>query len=294
MKNLFTLTEKLSASFCVMAILSLMTVLPVFAAEKLPAQLQNVGFKERLGAQVNLGLKFRNEKGEVVPIGSVFDGKRPVMLFLAYYGCPNLCNLFLNGVTDSLKNLEWTPGKEFQIVTVSIDPTEDPRLATGKKASHLEALGRAEASAGWHFWVNDVERPAPGSDGQIDESTSVRQLANEVGFGYRYDFEQSQYAHSAGIVMLTPEGKVSRYLYGIEFRPKELRLALVEASNHKIGTMMDRLLLFCYNYDPKTRKYSLYATNLIRAGGGLTILILGGFLVSGWRRRQSSASRDVA
>lgn len=253
-----------------------------FAAEKIPVELQGVGIDEKLGAQVDLNLTFRNEKGESVPLRSVVNGKKPVMLFLAYYGCPGLCNLFLNGATSALKQFEWNAGKEFEIVTVSIDPTENAELATAKKASHIEELGRADAAAGWHFWINDVTRPAP-KDAVI-EKTNARVLAEQVGFNYTYDKEQAQYAHVSAIIVLTPEGKVSRYLYGIEFRQKDLRLALVEASQKKIGTIMDRFMLFCYNYDPKTRKYSLYATNLMRAGGGLTVLILGGILFGNARR----------
>lgn len=264
--------------------ISLATATTLLAAEKIPAELQGVGIDEKLGAQVDLNLTFRNEKGETVPLRSVVTGKKPVMLFLAYYGCPGLCNLFLNGATSALKQFEWNAGKEFEIVTVSIDPTENSELATAKKASHIEELGRADAAAGWHFWVNDVARPAP--KGGVIESTNARKLAEQVGFNYRYDQEQGQYAHVSAIIVLTPEGKISRYLYGIEFRQKDLRLALVEASQQKIGTIMDRFMLFCYNYDPKTRKYSLYATNLMRAGGGLTVLILGGVLFGNMRRNR--------
>lgn len=267
------------------AMLSVLTIGAGGAAEKRPPELENVGIVEKRGEQIDLDLKFRNEKGETVALRSLFDGKRPVMLFLAYYGCPNLCGLFLNGATDALKQFDWTAGNEFQIATVSIDPTEDAELAAAKKASHIEELGRPKAAEGWHFWVNDVSKPAP-VKGQIDETLNVRKLATQVGFGYNYDQKQEQYAHSAAIVVLTPEGKISRYLYGIDFRPKDLRLALLEAGRGKIGTVMDQLLMFCYNYDPTTRKYSLYATNLMRAGSGLTVLVLGTVLVNGWRRRR--------
>ena len=266
-------------------LIAVLSMTSVMAAEKRPPELENVGIAEKRGEQIDLDLKFRNEKGETVALRSLFDGKRPVMLFLAYYGCPNLCGLFLNGATDALKQFDWTAGNEFQIATVSIDPTEDAELASAKKAAHIDALGRPKAAEGWHFWVNDIAKSAP-VKGVIDETLNVRKLANQVGFGYNYDQKQEQYAHSAAIIILTPEGKISRYLYGIDFRPKDLRLALVEAGRGKIGTVMDQLLMFCYNYDPTTRKYSLYATNLMRAGSGFTVLILGTVLVNVWRRRR--------
>lgn len=255
------------------------------AAEKIPMELQNVGITEHFGEQVDLNLQFRNEKGELVPLRSVVNGRKPVLLFLAYYGCPNLCNLFLNGATDGLKKLEWTAGKEFQIVTVSIDPREDAELARGKKNAHITAYGR-EASAGWHFWINDKKAAADAHD------VNVKKLAEQVGFNYRYDKDQDQYAHSAAMIVLTPEGKISRYLYGIEYQPKDLRLALVEAGGRKIGTLVDHLMLFCYSYDPKSRKYSLYATNLMRAGGGLTVFIVGGILLGAYRRQKRGGGRD--
>lgn len=261
-------------------------------AHSIPVELRDVGISEKFGAQVDLNLTFRNESGQVVPLRSVVNGRQPVLLFLAYYGCPNLCNLFLNGATEGLKALPWTPGKEFQVVTVSIDPTENPRLATAKKESHMRLLARAGAEKGWHFWVNDKEIS---HSAEADASTEInaRTLARLVGFGYKYDKDQDQYAHSAGMIVLTPEGKVSRYLYGIEFQPNDLRLALTEAGGNKIGTLADRLLLYCYHYDPKGRKYALYATNVMRAGGGVTVFVVGGVLTSFWRRnRRRKTKKD--
>jgi protein SCO1 len=254
----------------------------VFGAEKLPRALEEVGITEHLGAQVDLNLVFRDEQGRAVPLRSVVNGRRPVLLFLAYYSCPNLCGLFLNGANDVLKQLEWTPGEKFQIITVSIDPREEPKLAAKKKEGYVAALGRPEAGAGWHFWVD--EKTAKDTD---PTGTSARRLADQVGFKYRWDDESQQYAHTAAIIALTPDGKVSRYLYGIAFEPRDVRLALVEAGGRKIGGVMDRILLFCFNYDPRTRKYSLYATNLMRAGGGFTALLVGGMLFAGWRRRRT-------
>lgn len=267
-------------------VVSLLTLVSVFGAEKIPLELQNVGITEHFGAQVDLNMTFRNEKGELVPLRSVVNGRQPVLLFLAYYGCPNLCNLFLNGATDGLKSLNWTAGKDFQILTISIDPREEPRLAQAKKEAHLLAYGRPEAAKGWHFWVNDKL-------GDVDsETVNSKKLATQVGFGYKFDKDQDQYAHSSGMIVLTPEGKISRYLYGIEFKEKDLKLALTEAGGGKIGTLVDRLLLFCYHYDPKGRKYALYATNVMRAGGGVTVMIVGGILVGFARRSRRPKKED--
>ena len=231
---------------------------------------------------------FKNEKGELVPLRSVVSGKKPVVLFLAYYECPNLCGMFLNGALDGLRKLKWTPGKEFDVLTISIDPTETNDLATKKKANYLREYGRTqvpEVETGWHFWVNDKVAS------HEDEKVHVKLLANQVGFGYRYDKGQEQYAHSAAMMFLTPEGKVSRYLYGIEFRPNDMRLALVEAGERKIGSVMDRIMLFCYHYDPVTKKYGLYATNLMRAGGGMTVFVVGSVLIGFWRRNSRQSRR---
>ena len=187
------------------------------AAEKLPKELEGIGIEEKFGAQVDLNLTFKNEKGEVVPLKSVVSGKKPVMLLLAYYGCPNLCNYFLNGVTDGFKELQYKIGQEFDVVTVSIDPREDADLAAAKKNSHIESLGKPDAAAGWHFWVNDQPRTSPHA---VD--TNAKKLAEQVGFKYRWEDSTDQYAHSAAIVVLTPEGKVSRYLYGIQFAARDL------------------------------------------------------------------------
>lgn len=259
------------------------------AAEKLPRELEGIGIEEKFGAQVDLNLTFKNEKGEIVPLKSIVNGSKPVMLLLAYYGCPNLCNFFLNGVTDGLKELQYQAGKEFEVVTVSIDPREDSELASAKKTSHIEALGKPDAAAGWHFWVNNEERTNPHA---VD--TNAKTLAEQVGFKYRWDDQSDQYAHTAAIVMLTPDGKVSRYLYGIQFAARDLRFGLLEAGGRKIGTIVDRMILFCYHYDPASKSYSLYARNVMRAGGGLTVLILAGILGTVIRRSHRPTTRRNA
>jgi protein SCO1/2 len=178
-----------------------------------------------------------------------------------------LCNLVLNGQTSVLREIPWTPGEEFEIVTISIDPTEMFNLAVRKKQMYLDSYGKP--APGWHFLT--------------DHNGNVKKLAEQVGFHYRYDEKQQQYAHAAGIMFLTPEGKVSRYLYGIKFRARDVRLALTEASESKLGVTVDKILLFCFHYDPAARSYVLFARNLMRGGGALSVLIFGVILFRLWR-----------
>jgi protein SCO1/2 len=248
---------------------------PVFALS-IPDELNGIGITEHLGDQVSIDdYTFKNEAGQDVKLSDYFHAGRPVLLTLVYYECPNLCNFLLNGLVASLKTLDWTPGQNFEIVTLSINPNEKPVLAEKKKAAYLESYGRKDAGAGWHFLTGD--------------EAQIRKLAGQVGFGYRYEPKDAQYAHSAAIFALTPAGKISRYLYGIEFKNTDLRLSLLEASNGKIGTIIDRVLLFCYRYDPQTRKYSIYLTKVMQAGGGFTLLIFGGYLALFWRRQRKGA-----
>ncbi len=265
-------------------IVDVVWITKAFAAEERPAILDGVGIEEKLGQTIDPELSFKNEKGEVVKFGSFLNTKKPLLLFLAYYRCPNLCNLFLNGATDTLRKLTLNPTKDFDILTISIDPTETPQIASQKKENYIKAVGRAEYRSNWNFLVNDKISV------KNDETTSVKALANKVGFHYKYDKSQDQYAHVSAIVVLTPQGKISRYLYGIEFNPQDLKLALLEASNGKIGNALDRFLLFCYNYDPKTKKYSLYSMNLMKTGAGFTVMFLGTYLFSQFRRSRKGVS----
>jgi protein SCO1/2 len=240
---------------------------------EIPKPLQDVGILDKNGAQVAIReLTFRDETGAEVRLEKYFQAKRPVILTLVYYECPNLCNFLLNGLVDSMKPLEWTPGKRFDIVSVSINPKETPELATAKKASYLKSYGRPEASEGWHFLT--------GSDDQ------VRRLADQVGFQFKYDEKEQQYAHAAGLFVLTPEGRLSRTLYGIAWQVKDLRLALLEASNGKIGTVIDRILLFCYRYNPDTRKYSMALMRVMQAGGAITVLMMVSMFMIFWRKQR--------
>lgn len=249
-------------------------------ATPVPDELKNVGIKEKLGTTVPVQeLKFRDETGTEVPLTKFFGQKKPVVLTLIYYECPNLCNFLLNGLNDTLKEMAWVPGQEFDIVTVSINPKEKPELATQKKTSYLQVLGKPQAGSGWHFLTGDEPQ--------------IKKLADSVGFEFKYDEKEKQYAHSAGLFVLTPEGRLSRILYGIAFNPKDLKLALLEASRGKIGNIVDRILLYCYRYNPQTRKYSVYLNNIMRAGAGATVLVFGSYLAVFWtRQRKQTRAKD--
>ena len=250
--------------------------------EQVPEALEEVGITEHLDAKLPMDLEFRDEDGLSVTLGSFFDGERPVILTLNYYRCPMLCGLMLNGLVDGLDQMEWTPGQEFEIVTVSINPLETPALAKEKKQNYIKRYGRPSAMTGWHFLT--------GNEPEIDR------LAETVGFRFVYDPVEQQYAHAAAIFVCTPDGRVARYLYGIEYPPKRLKLGLLEASEGKIGTTLDQLILYCYHYDPTNRRYSPVAMNIMRVGGGATAAILavalGMFWFREWRRRKSTAKTD--
>ena len=250
----------------------LVAAVPAMAqlADQVPPQLEDVGIEEHLEAEIPMGLEFRDEYGAVVTLGDYFDGTKPVILTLNYYKCPMLCGLQLNGLLDGLMDLDWTPGQEFELVTVSINPLETPALATEKKQNYIKRYERPSAARGWHFLTG--------------REPEIRQLASTLGFGYFYDRETGEYAHAAAIFIATPDGRVARYLYGIEYPEKRLRLALLEASNGEIGTTIDQLILYCFHYDPSSRRYAPVAMNIMRLGGGATALVLGLSLGGYWLR----------
>jgi protein SCO1/2 len=245
-------------------------------AEQVPEVLEEVGVTEHLNAKLPLELEFRDEEGNWVELGSFFDGERPVILTLNYYRCPMLCGLMLNGVVDGLQAMSWTPGAEFEIVTISINPLETPELARAKKQNYLKRLERPAAARGWHFMTG--------------RELEIKRLAETLGFSYTYDPVSQEYAHAAAIFVCTPEGRVARYLYGIEYPAKRLKLALLEAAEGTIGSTLDQLILYCYHYDPTNRRYTPVAMNIMRLGGGATALILGislgVFWVREWRRKK--------
>ena len=237
-----------------------------------------IGIDQHLGQQLPLDLELRDEQGGTVTLGKFFHQK-PVVLLLVYYRCPMLCTQVLNGFLKSSQAVKYTIGQDYEVVTVSFDPRETAELAAEKKAAYVRAYRREGAAAGWHFLT--------GND------NSIKRLTEAVGFRYRYDAKSDQFAHASGIAVATPQGKLSRYLYGIEYEPSNLRLALVESGENRIGSPVDKVLLLCFHYDPLTGKYGVAIANVIRFAGSLTVLLLGGFLVSMYRLERRR-TRDLS
>ena len=235
----------------------------------LPAGLRGVNIEQRLNQQVPLNLIFRDEYGHAVPLSTYFSGNKPVLLALVYYNCPMLCTLILNGVESSLKAVSLDPGRDFEVVAVSFDPRDTPEIAARKKANYLQRYHRPNTANGWHFLTGD--------------EASIKALTEAVGYQYKFDPATGQFAHASAIMILTPQGKLSRYFYGVEYAPRDIRLGLVEASQNKIGTPVDQVLLFCYHYDPGSGKYGAIAMNMVRLGGVTFVLICGTFLFVAWR-----------
>ncbi len=248
-------------------------------ADAQSSQLKSVDMDYHLGAQVSPDLVFTDSNGQRVKLGDYFDGERPVVLQLGYYQCPMLCGLVFKGVRTAVGEMDWVPGEQYQIVTVSIDPAEQPSLAKMKKETFARELknesGKAGTEDGWHFLVG--------------ESHMIEQLADEVGFGFKWVREPQQFAHPAVIMILSPDGKVTRYLSGVNYDPQTLRLSLVEASEGKVGSLVDQFLLTCLHYDPSLGTYSATAMGIMRIGGGLTVIVMlivvGGLLWREYRRR---------
>lgn len=246
-----------------------------------PAALEGVGIEEHLGRQVDLNLQFTAESGYPVALSEFFQKKRPVILDLIYYQCPNLCTLVLNGQTQAMREiLPWTPGNEYEVVTISIDPQESFDLARKKKA----------------IYTSSFDHPAPGWHFLCDRDGNAKKLAEMVGYKYRWDERTQQFAHAAGIMILTPEGKVARYLYGASFHPRDMRFALAEASENRTTMAVQKILLYCYHYDPQAGGYVLFATNIMRIGGVLTVLLIAFFvwrMVQAERRKSAGQTRDL-
>jgi protein SCO1/2 len=229
----------------------------------LPAMVRGVGIDQNLNAQLPLELTFKDETGQIVRLGQYFRQK-PVVLALVYYECPMLCNMVLNGLTHSMEQSTLDLGKDYEVVTVSFNPHETWQLAAAKKANYIEKYKGKGTAEGWHFLT-----------GQED---NIKKLADTAGFHYKYDPISKQFAHASAIMVITPEGRIARYFYGIEYKPRDFRLGLVEASEHKIGSPADVIMLFCYHYDPMTGKYGLVITNVIRTLGSATVIGLGALL----------------
>jgi len=256
----------------------LLGVAPAWGHHEQPPLLQDVGFDQRLNEQVPLDVVFRDEAGQPVHLGDFF-GTKPIILLLAYYQCPRLCTLALDGLLESLRALSFDVGDQFEVVTVSVNPNETAALAAAKKEAYLQRYARPGVAQGWHFLTGE-----PGS---------IQRLAQAVGFKYTYDAAKDEYAHATGIMGLTPQGRIARYFYGIEYPPRDLRLSLVEASANKIGSPIDELLLFCYRYDPVTGTYGVVIINIIRLTGLLTVLALGVAIVVMLRRDRRKSRAEA-
>jgi protein SCO1/2 len=246
---------------------------------KKPKILDNVGIDQRIGQQLPLDTPFVDDHGRQVRLGDIY-GKRPVVVALAYFECPMLCTQVLNGMTGSLKTMNFTPGQDYDVVVISINPREGPMLAKEKKAAYVEQFGRPETADGWHFLT--------GTD------RSIHAVADAIGFRYAYDENIQQYAHAAAIYVTTAQGVVARYFLGLDYPPRSVRFALVEASNNRLGTVADQVLLLCYHYDPSTGKYGAGTLEAVRIGGVLTVLAIVGFIVVSLRQERARDAADAA
>ncbi|MGE5245945.1 MAG: SCO family protein [Betaproteobacteria bacterium] len=242
------------------------------SASAVPSTLREVGFDQNLDQQVPLDIAFRDESGRTVRLGD-YIGTKPVVLALVYFDCPMLCTQVLNGLVSSLETLKMNVGREFNVVTVSFDPREKPALAAAKKATYLERYGRPGAESGWHFLTGD--------------QPSIDRLTKAVGFRYVWDAQLKQFAHPTGIMVLTPQGRIARYLFGIEYWPRDLNFALIDATQGRIGSPVEQVLLYCYHYDPSTGRYGLAIVRTLRIAGAATVLLLGGFILIMIRKERS-------
>lgn len=244
---------------------------PGMTSTAVPRALEQVSFEQRLNERLPLELPFRDETGRTVTLNEYF-GKRPVVLAFVYYECPMLCTQVLNGLTSTLTAMNERIGQEFDVVTVSFDPRETPVLAAAKKKAYIDRYGRDGAAAGWHFLTGD--------------ESSITALTKAAGFNYQWDEQSQQFAHASGIVVLTPDGRLSRYFFGIEYAPRDVKFALLESSEGRIGTLADRLLLYCYHYDPASGSYAFVALNAVRLGGAVTLVVMVSFMTVAIRREK--------
>lgn len=258
-------------------LLTLLATLPLLAEVPQP-QPPHITIAQKLNTRIPLDLQFRNERGEVVRLNQYFNNGRPVLLNFVYYRCPMLCPTVLEGTATSLTHLKFDIGEEFDVLTVSIDPRDTARRAAELKEKYVRHYGRLDAAKGWHFLTA--------------HETAIRKLTEAVGFQFQYDSRTDQFAHGAALLVLTPDGRTSRYFYGFEYKPRDLRLAIVEASEGKVGNVTDQILLLCFHYDPATGKYSRNAMMFARAGGVTTLLGLGGFIFVMIRKERRRAADE--
>ena len=259
---------------------AVLTTLRAQRVEPAPQALNEVGIDEKLDTQIPLDLTFQNEKGRTIELAEIFRGDRPVILALTYSDCPMLCHLQLDGFVEALREMTFAPGEDFDVVNVSIDPNETTQRALLTKKKHVLGYGRPETADGWHFLVG--------------EDANIRTLADAVGFRYKFVRERKEYAHAAALIICTPDGRVSRYLYGVQFPPQTVRLSLVEAADGKVGSTLDQVLLFCFHYDAASGKYGPAAFRLMQLGGltTLTVLMIG--LLPYWIRRNRGKSPETS
>ncbi len=242
--------------------------------------LEDVGIEEHLDAKLPLDAEFKDENGTTVKLGDYFDGERPVMLTLIYFNCPMLCSLVVNGMVDGLKELDWGAGQEFTLLTVSFNALETPALAKLKQQNYLKYYGRPSAGAGWHFLTGSQE--------------SITRLTETVGFNYKWNEQRKEFAHAAAIYAVSPQGHLTRYLYGVQFKPQDLKLALMEASKGQLGSTLDRVMLYCFHYDAASGKYAPAAMNIMRLGGALTVIVLALVLTALWGRERRKRKHFAA
>ncbi len=236
-----------------------------------PRELKDIGIEEKLGTKVDLGLTVNNEQGQPVLLSTYFSSNKPVIFSLVYYSCPGLCNFHLNGLFEGLKNVDWNPGRDFEVVALSFDHRENAEMAAEKKKNYIEMYGRGSVvESGIHFLTASED--------------TIQKIASQVGFKYKWNNEANEWAHASAAIVVSPEGKISRYLHGIMFDAKDIRLALTEGGQGKIGTFVDQMIWYCFKYDPKKSKYTLYAFRLVQAGGLLMVLVLAALVIPNWVR----------
>jgi protein SCO1 len=235
------------------------------ASAEVPEQLKDVGITEKLGQNIDLSLIVTNENGEKVPLSTYFKAHKPVIISPVYFSCPGLCNFHLNGLTETLKSVDWTPSNQFEVVAFSFDAKETPEMALKKKENYMKIYNRAGSENGWHFVTADAE--------------TVKKFTDSVGFKFKWSEQDGQWAHASAAIVMSPEGKISRYLHGIQFEPRDVKLALNEAADGKVGNIMDQAMLFCFKYDSHQSKYGLQVYNVMKLAGAITVLALALWLI---------------
>jgi protein SCO1/2 len=253
--------------------ISLISVI-CLGAEKIPDELKGIGINDTTGKKIDLNLTFKDETGKELPLQNYFSKGKPVLFFLVYYECPNLCTFVLNGAVDALKGIDKSPGKDFEIVALSFDPRETAELSVPKKAAYLTTFNRHDSDYGWHFLTGSTK--------------NISQIASQLGFNYKWDEEQKQFAHASAFYVLTGDGIVSRIFYGISYAPQDVKFSIIEASKGHLSSILDKIILFCYHYDASTKKYVLLATRIMTAGGALTLIIMTFIFGSFWIRERKN------